>query len=218
MTGQAAPTRAPVLIVDDDEDIRLLISQIFQEAGFTTVEARTGHEGLQLARRVIPSLAIIDVNLPGMCGYEVLRTLREEFGEALPTIIVSGERTTTFDRVGGLMLGADDYVVKPFAADELVERARRLLRRTFPATRRLASELTRRELEVLRLLAFGKCQDEIAVQLHISPNTVGAHIEHILLKLGVQSRAQAVAVAYRDNIVEVELVNTSTATPRTENN
>jgi DNA-binding NarL/FixJ family response regulator len=208
MTGQAAPTRPPVLIVDDDEGIRLLISQIFQEAGFTTVEARTGPEGVQLARRVIPGLAIIDVNLPGMCGYEVLRALREEFGEALPTIIVSGERTTSFDRVGGLMLGADDYVVKPFAADELLERARRLLRRTFPTPRRLASELTRRELEVLRLLAFGKSQDEIAVHLHISPNTVGAHIEHILLKLGVQSRAQAVAVAYRDNIVEVELART----------
>jgi DNA-binding NarL/FixJ family response regulator len=218
MTAHSSATRPPVLIVDDDDDVRSLISHIFREAGFATVEARTGEEGLRLARREAPSLVIIDVNLPGMCGYEVLRGLREEFGDALPTIIVSGERIQSFDRVGGLMLGADDYVVKPFASDELIERARRLLRRAVPAARRLASELTRRELEVLRLLAFGMCQDEIAGHLQISPNTVGAHIEHILLKLGVQSRAQAVAVAYRDNLVEVELAKTFAAAPRRENN
>jgi DNA-binding NarL/FixJ family response regulator len=135
-----------------------------------------------------------------MSGYEICRDLRELHGAGLPIIFVSGKRAESYDRVAGLLIGADDYLAKPFAPDELLARVRALLRRTDSSDH---SSLTRRELEVLRLLTHGRMQGEIAERLMISPKTVSAHIEHIHAKLGVSSRAQAVAVAFRDRLVEV---------------
>jgi DNA-binding NarL/FixJ family response regulator len=187
-----------VLVVDDDAGARALLEAVLAGGGFEVAAAATGEEALSLARS--PVAAVVDVVLPGMSGYEVCRRLRERHGPQLPVVFVSGERTESFDRVAGLMLGGDDYLVKPFAADELVARVRACLRRA-PAPG--PSPLTRRELEVLRLLAEGLDQAAIARRLVISPKTVGTHIEHILEKLSVHSRAQAVAVAYRDHLLGV---------------
>ena len=113
-------------------------------------------------------------------------------------MFISGDRVEPFDRAAGLLLGADDYVVKPFAPDELVARVRRLVTRfTPPAGRAERPKLTRRESEVLHLLADGLAQPEIAAELVISSKTVSSHIQHILSKLGVHSRAQAVAAVHR---------------------
>jgi DNA-binding NarL/FixJ family response regulator len=104
--------------------------------------------------------------------------------------------------VAGLLIGADDYVVKPFAPDELIARVRRLVFRPGsddPGV--LGTKLTRREQEVLQMLASGLTQQQIAKQLVISSSTVASHIEHVLEKLGVHSRAQAVALALRSGIV-----------------
>ena len=144
---------------------------------------------------------MLEVALPGLCGYEVCHQLRGQFGDGLPIIFVSGDRTEPFDAVAGLLLGADDYLAKPISPDELLARVRRLDRRSIPVVPGVAAKLTRREMEVLRLLAEGHEQDEIAQELYISRKTVGTHIEHILRKLGVRSRAQAVALAYRDDLV-----------------
>jgi DNA-binding NarL/FixJ family response regulator len=140
--------------------------------------------------------------MPGLSGYEVCRALREEHAQAFPVMFVSGERTESFDRVAGLTIGADDYLTKPFEADELLARLRGLLRR-FDSIEPPVSVLTKREQQVLGLLADGLDQAEIARRLVISPRTVGTHIEHILAKLGVHSRAEAVAVAYRLQLVSV---------------
>jgi DNA-binding NarL/FixJ family response regulator len=102
-----------------------------------------------------------------------------------------------------LLLGADDYLAKPFAPDELLARVRRLVQRALPPSLTIPSVLTKRELEVLGLLAEGLAQREIATRLTISEKTVGSHIERILSKLGVRSRAQAVALAFREDLVGV---------------
>jgi DNA-binding NarL/FixJ family response regulator len=185
----------PILVVDDDSGARDLASDLLDRAGYPTTQAATGEEALAAAQAERPSLVLLDVHLPGVSGYEVLYSLRERFGDGLPVVFVSGERTESFDRVAGLQLGADDYLVKPFAPDELIARLRRLLASGAKHDNG-RPRLTARENEVLRLLASGLAQAEIAKELVISSKTVSSHIERILAKLGVHSRAQAVAVAH----------------------
>jgi len=191
---------ATVLVVDDDEAQRELIRTVLGRAGFSTVDAADGEQAMAAARRHQPRLVVLDVRLPDVSGYEVCRELRDEFGNGLSIVFLSGERTEGFDRAAGLLVGADDYLVKPFSPDELLARVRIRL----PAASEeppVASDLTKRELEVLRLLAEGLSQKEIARSLVISSKTVAAHIQHILGKLGVHSRTQAVAHAYRRGLL-----------------
>ena len=194
--------RGAILVVEDDADIRSLLSTVLTGAGFAVNTVASGEAAVELMRREQPVLVLLDIRLPGLSGYEVCRWLRERFRDVVPIVFMSAERKESFDRAAGLMLGADDYLMKPFLNEELLARIRGLLRRTVPTPRLLAENLTARELEVLRLLAGGLTQADIANQLLISGKTVGTHIEHILMKLDVPSRAQAVAVAYRENLVE----------------
>ena len=205
MDGRRMPTEtnshASILIVDDDEVFCEAMTGILERAGYAPITVARGEDGLRMARSARPRLVILDVCLPDLCGYEVCRQLKEGFGDGMPVLFVSGVRTESFDRVAGLLIGADDYLGKPFAADELLARVRRLVRHTPSLAPSLASRLTPREMEVLRLLANGMGQDEIARQLFISRKTVATHIEHVLQKLGVRTRAQAVALAYREDLL-----------------
>jgi DNA-binding NarL/FixJ family response regulator len=189
-----------VLIVDGDSDSRSFVAGLLQQAGYATIEAEAGKEALDAARRERPRLVVLEVCLRNVSGYEVCRELRDEFGEGLPIIFMSGERVEVIDRAAGLLIGGDDYLVKPLVPDELLSRVRRLLSRTTHTA--VASGLTGRELEVLRFLAAGFSQKGIAEELVISPKTVGTHIERIFRKLGVHSQSQAVALAYREGWVE----------------
>jgi DNA-binding NarL/FixJ family response regulator len=187
-----------ILVVDGDPAAGQEIAALLGGVGLEARTATSGEDALAVAGERRPQAVLLEVPLPGVCGYEVLQGLRHRYGEKLPIMFVSGERVEPFDRVAGLLLGADDYVVKPFAPDELIARVRRLVVRSAsdePAA--LRSKLTRREQEVLRLLTSGLTQPEIARKLVISSRTVASHIEHILDKLGVHSRAQAVALALR---------------------
>jgi DNA-binding response OmpR family regulator len=193
-----------VLLAEDDECFRSLVAEALRAAGYEVIEAASGSEALACADRGSPDLALLDVVLPGLSGYEVCRRLREKFGEDLPIMFMSGERGEPFDRVAGLFVGADDYLVKPFELEELLALIRKRTRRVANAPSGVAgATLTARQLEVLRLLALGLDQNEIGERLVISPKTVGAHIEHIFVKLGVHSRAEAVALAYRLRLVPV---------------
>ena len=193
-----------ILIVEDDPAVRELLAALLQDAGFETDTVETGDAALDAVGNERPTLVLLDVRLPDMSGYSVCRALREQRPDSVPIIFLSGERTEWYDRVGGLLLGADDYITKPFAPDELVARVRSLLRRADRSVREdpPKSNLTARESEVLRLLADGLSQSDIAARLFISSKTVATHIEHILEKLDVRSRAQAVAYAYREGLLE----------------
>ena len=204
---------APLILVADHEPAcRDRITRLLRRIGFETAETPTGPETLEAAARLNPSLVVLDVSLPEVSGYEVCRELRDEYGHQLGIIFVSRERTTPADRVAGLLVGADDYIVKPFDDDELLARARGVLRRIEPRSRppeepgaeAVGGSLTVRESEVLRLLARGQSQGQIAEQLFISPKTVGGHIQRILTKLDVHSRAHAVALAHSHGLADVE--------------
>src|SRR5919198_2846036 len=178
---------ATVLVVDDDDGHRELISTVLGRAGFSIVDAATGEQAMAAARRHRPRVVVLDIRMPDLSGYEVCRRLRDEFGDTVSILFLSGARTEGFDRAAGLLVGADDYLVKPFSPDELLARVRIRLPRGVEESS-LASDLTKRELEVLRLLSDGLSQKEIARSLVISSKTVAAHIQHILSKLGVHSR------------------------------
>jgi DNA-binding NarL/FixJ family response regulator len=202
-----------ILVVDDDQDLRALVTELLKRGGYRIREAASGEEAVVAAREERPSLVLLDVHLPGMSGYDVCRALRADFGERLPILFISGERTEPFDRVAGLRLGADDYVVKPFDGDELLARVDRSVDRAQSEPEQestLASRLTRRELEVLQLLAHGRTSKEIGRELSVSRKTVSSHIQNILIKLDVHSQAQAVALAFRSGLVEMPAKETAT--------
>jgi two-component system nitrate/nitrite response regulator NarL len=193
-----------VLIAADDEAFVVCVRSLLESAAYRTLTAATGEEALRIARQEKPRVVLLEIELPALNGYQVCRALRDDFGHDVAIAFVSGTRTGAVDISAGLLFGADDYVVKPFESAELLARVAALMRRVAPERAQAtttAGKLTRREVEILSLLAQGLTQTDIARDLSISPRTVGAHIEHILGKLGVHSRAQAVAAAYRQQLI-----------------
>jgi len=116
-----------VLVVEDELKIARLVREYLTEAGFDVTVALNGEEGLAAARGDRPDLIILDLGLPGMDGFDVTRSIRSHM--AMPIIMLTARSEET-DRVIGLELGADDYVVKPFSPRELVARVKAVLRRT----------------------------------------------------------------------------------------
>ena len=204
-----------ILVIDDDPVFRRVLEELLARWGCRVLEADTADEGLLLAAGEQPDLAIVAVELPDVSGLAVLCELQDRFGEDFRVVLVSSTYGEAFDRTAGLLLGADDYLVKPIDPGELVARLRRPLRRigllvngngvSRSAPQLEDLRLSPRELEILRLLAAGRSQSEIASALVISPKTVATHIQHVLSKLGVHSRAEAVAAAFRLGLVESDV-------------
>jgi DNA-binding NarL/FixJ family response regulator len=194
-----------VLIVDDDASFRSFVRTLMERAGFATSEAGTGMEAMESASTRRPDAVLLDVTLPDANGFELCRELHQKLGEDLPIVFVSGERVDPHDRVAGFLVGGDDYLVKPFDPDELLVRVRRVARNSNKVPdREDAHPLTAREREVLALLAQGNTPSDIAAMLTISEKTVTTHLQRVLSKLGVNSRAQAVAWAYSSGLLPVD--------------
>jgi DNA-binding NarL/FixJ family response regulator len=190
-----------VLIADPDVETRERLASVLRAAGFRVLEVSDGTEAIARARECWPVAAILEIPLGPISGYEVCRTLKADLGNDLGVIFFSGARTEPYDRVAGLLIGADDYVTKPSSPDEVLARLRNVTSRVRPASGVSNGRLTRREHEVLNLLGEGLRCTEIAQRLVISPKTVATHTENIRRKLGVSSRAEAIAVAYRDQLL-----------------
>ncbi|MDP9431306.1 MAG: response regulator transcription factor [Actinomycetota bacterium] len=119
---------AQLLVVDDEPNIRELLAASLRFAGFDVRAAADGEEALEQVRRYRPDLVLLDVMMPGMDGFEVVRRLRAD-SVAVPVLFLTA-RDAVEDRVSGLTLGADDYVTKPFSLEEVLARVRAVLRRT----------------------------------------------------------------------------------------
>ncbi|MET7673696.1 response regulator transcription factor [Streptomyces seoulensis] len=168
MSDSASP--GTVLVVDDDAAIRRSLERGLRLNGFTVRTAADGTEALAAVGREQPDVLVLDVSMPGLTGIQVCARLRDE-GRELPVLMLSALDETA-DRIAGLQAGGDDYLVKPFALQELVLRLHALLRRSPPSAREVLREagieidpgartaerdgrvldLTRREFELLEVL------------------------------------------------------------------
>jgi len=133
----------PVLIVEDDYHTASLVATYLEKEGFPTVIARDGEQALEMEKKHDPVFIVLDVMLPKIDGWDVCRTLRKK--SDVPILMLTA-REEEIDRIMGLTLGADDYVVKPFSPRELVERVKAILRRTSRAPAANAMVLTHRGL------------------------------------------------------------------------
>jgi two-component system OmpR family response regulator len=181
--ARAGTTPPTVLVVDDEENIRFLLTAALRLEGFTVTSAADAVEALRMVRAAPPDLAVLDVMLPDADGFELCRRLRADGFDA-PVIFLTA-RDATEDRVLGLTIGGDDYVVKPFSLEELVARVRVVLRRV--GTNEGAHVLCCADLELdddaHRVTRAG-------VEIHLTP-TEYKLLRYLLLNTGrVVSRAQ----------------------------
>jgi len=120
---------ATILIVEDEYAVARGIQYALQQEGYDVGVARSGEEGLEIATREAPDLVVLDVRLPGIDGFEVLRRIRAASGK-MPILVLTA-RDDEVDKVIGLELGADDYLTKPYSLRELLSRIKALLRRSY---------------------------------------------------------------------------------------
>jgi DNA-binding response OmpR family regulator len=216
---------ARVLVVDDEHALRRLLRLYLEKEGYQVVEAADGLDGLSLLRRGGIDLALVDVMLPELDGFEVLRRIRSESGIPIILITARGEEA---QRIAGLELGADDYVVKPFSAPEVVARVRAQLRRARgqlgpreplrvgpieldEEARRVTIdgqevELTRREFDLLAALVRdpdrAHTRDALLERVwgssYLQSKTVDVHIAGLRRKLGAGLKISSLrGVGYR---------------------
>ena len=214
-----SPPSLRVLIADDHLVVREGLRAILGTAPDLTLvgEAADGAEAVQLAAELSPDVVLMDLRMPGVDGIEAIRQIKARYPEVEIVIL------TTYDDdqyiVRGLRAGARGYLLKDAGRKVLFEAIRAAARRESllpPAVIEKvvahlaeprpveAGRLSEREREVLALLAQGAPNKEIAVRLHIAERTVKAHVTGIFNKLGVNSRAEAVAVALRSGLLPWE--------------
>lgn len=210
----------PVLIADDQEMVRSGLRLILEAEPDITViaEAGDGAEAVRIARRERPEVILMDVRMPNMDGLEATRQITESDPDMKVIVL------TTFDLddyvYGALRSGASGFLLKDAGGDQLVKAIRvvasgdaliapsvtkRLIsefaKRPESSEVRGLDELTERELEVLVQMAKGSSNTEIAEELYVSETTVKTHVSHILTKLHLRDRVQAVVIAYESGLV-----------------
>ncbi|WP_335944377.1 response regulator [Pseudomonas sp. G166] len=205
-----------VLIVDDTPDNLAMLSDALNDAGYMVLVALDGLSALNRIERRRPDLILLDAMMPGLDGFETCRRIKEQPANADIPVLFMTALTESRHVVQGFEVGGSDYVTKPIQTDEVLARVAAHLRTSRillsaraasqptapslddePAQRVLSArfQLTGREVEVLRWVACGKTNRDIGTILDLSPRTVNKHLEHVYVKLGVETRTAATSVA-----------------------
>jgi DNA-binding response OmpR family regulator len=129
MTPSTPSARKKILVADDEPDVLSLVVLNLQRAGYDVLKAEDGEQALRLAREHLPSLLVLDVMMPGLSGFDVVKQLKQTAQTARLPVLMLTARADEVDRIVGLELGADDYVTKPFSPREIVLRVQSVLRR-----------------------------------------------------------------------------------------
>jgi len=201
-----------ILCVDDHPLVHEGIATVIRNQPDMTLiaEAFNGREALQRFREHRPDVTLLDLRLPDMSGIDTMIAIRNEFPEARAIILTTFEGDAEIHRA--LAAGARAYVLKSMPPKELVEVIRKVHAGKKPIAPQIAAQLaehygdeslTQREIDVLRQIAGGNRNRDIAEKLFISEETVKVHIKHLMEKLGASDRTQAVAIGVRRGIIQL---------------
>ncbi|VXC51808.1 DNA-binding response regulator [Pseudomonas sp. 9AZ] len=211
-----AAERGVILIVDDTPDNLALLSDALDEEGYMVLVALDGLSALSRIQRRRPDLILLDAMMPGLDGFETCQRIKADPATADIPVLFMTALTDSEHVVKGFEAGGIDYVTKPINTEEVLARVASHLRTArILQTARAASQaqpltlndepayatlsarfqLTEREVEVLRWVACGKTNRDIGDILGLSPRTVNKHLEHVYVKLGVETRTAATSVA-----------------------
>jgi len=218
---QTALDAIRVVIVDDHDLFRTGLRNLLEEQGVPIVgEAAGGAEAVRIVSETAPDVVVMDLNMPGMTGVEATRQISAL--APLTRVVVLTISDEDSDVMDAILAGACGYLLKDASIQELMQGiqaaavgeslisptiAAKVLRRVRSTSsqpdieRTIRAELSDREIEVLKLIANGKDNAQIAAELHISPKTVKNHISNILMKLQIDNRIQAAVYAVRSGIV-----------------
>ncbi len=213
--------RPRVLLVDDHDLFRTGLRNLLEQEGVAVVgEAAAGDEALRFVRELQPDVVVMDLNMPGMTGVEatkkiisfapltrvVVLTISDQDGDVMDAIFAGAcgyllKDASIEDVMKGIQAAAiGESLISPTIAGKVLERVR-ATSASPDAAETIRAELSDREVEVLKLIANGKDNSQIAGDLHISPKTVKNHISNILMKLQIANRIQAAVYAVRSGIV-----------------
>ncbi|QGZ29910.1 response regulator [Stutzerimonas stutzeri] len=213
--AHAIDQQGTVMIVDDVPDNLALLSDALERAGYMVLVAMDGVSALERMQRLRPDIVLLDALMPGLNGFDTCRQMKASADlQDIPVLFMTA-LTESEHVLAGFAAGGNDYVTKPIHAEQVLARVAAHLRtaRTLqsariglaPATpadegRTQAAlsqrfQLTSREIEVLHWVACGKTNKDIGDILGLSPRTVNKHLEHVYVKLGVETRTAAAAVA-----------------------
>jgi DNA-binding NarL/FixJ family response regulator len=210
-----------VLLVDDHDLFRTGLRNLLQEQGVHVVGgASAGHEALQSVRELAPDVVVMDLNMPGMTGVEATRqiagvapltrvlvlTISDQDGDVMDAILAGAcgyllKNASIHELMLGIRAASlGESLISPHIASKVLQHLRATTAQPDIAET-IRAELSDREIEVLKLIANGKDNANIAAELHISPKTVKNHISNILMKLQIDNRIQAAVYAVRSGIV-----------------
>jgi DNA-binding NarL/FixJ family response regulator len=219
--GEAAVPAARVLLVDDHDLFRTGLRNLLEEQGVQVVgEADNGSDAIRDVRELAPDVVVMDLNMPGMSGVEATRqitsiapltrvvvlTISDQDGDVMDAILAGAcgyllKDASIQDLLRGINSAAiGESLISPHIAGKVLQRVRATTPSSVDAAT-IRSELSDREIQVLKLIANGKDNALIAAELHISPKTVKNHISNILMKLQIENRIQAAVYAVRSGIV-----------------
>jgi DNA-binding NarL/FixJ family response regulator len=193
-----------LLLIDDDPNLILLVKDYLEFRGYEVITAENGREALEVLEQEIPDMIICDVMMPEMDGYAFVNQVRQEERTSWIPILFLSAKGQSQDKIKGLNIGADVYMVKPFEPEELVAQVEASLKQAFRQRQQTGGgndseskiqvpfdvHLTQTELKVVQFVARGLANRDIAEELNVSQRTVESHVSNMLGKTGLHNRTE----------------------------
>jgi DNA-binding NarL/FixJ family response regulator len=204
MKASNSQDRKKLLLIDDDPNLVLLVKDYLEFQGYEVTTSNNGKEALKLLESEVPDMIICDIMMPEVDGYGFVEELRKNTNTSWIPLLFLSAKGQSQDRIKGLNLGADFYMVKPFEPEELVAQVESSLKQSgrllqYGDTGSISEtliqvnpsvELTPTELKVVQLVAKGLANKDIATQMNLSQRTVESHVSNMLGKTGLNNRTE----------------------------